>query len=95
MFFVREFPQLLLIFLVFILVLVMWRLLIIYETCVYNVQMGWRNDLMILCLGLITLALGIFSAILLLSISPLAKWYLLARHCMLCAIKCIYQVILL
>jgi hypothetical protein len=70
MFFVREFPQLPLILLVLILVLVLWRLLVIYGTYGYNVQMGWRNDLMILCLGLITLALGIFSAILLLSILP-------------------------
>jgi len=70
MFFVCEFPQFPLIFLVLILVLVLWRLLIIYETRGYNVQMGWRNDLMILCLGLISLALGVFSAILLLSISP-------------------------
>ncbi len=54
MFFVREFPLLLLIFLVFILVLILWRLLIIYATRGYNIQMGWRNDLLILCLGLIT-----------------------------------------
>lgn len=42
---------------------------ILWDT-VYNIHLGWRNDLMILSLGLITLALGIFSAILLLSISP-------------------------
>jgi len=68
--FVGEFHQLILIFIVLILVLVLWRLLIFYEIRVYNIHLGWRNDLMILSLGLITLALGIFSAILLLSISP-------------------------
>ncbi len=73
MFLVREFPQLLLIILVLILVLVLWRSVIINETRGYNIQMGWRNDLMKLCLGLITLALGIFSAILLLRISHLEK----------------------
>jgi hypothetical protein len=68
MFFVREFPPLLLIFLVLILVLVLWRLLIIYETRGYNVQMGWRNDLLVLFLALIAIAFGILSAILLLRI---------------------------
>ena len=60
MFFVREFPQLLLIILVLILVLALWRSVIINETHGNNIQMGCPNDLMILCLGLITLALGIF-----------------------------------
>jgi hypothetical protein len=68
MFFVREFPQLLLFFLVLILVLVLWRLLIIYETRGYNVQMGWRNDLLVLFLALITIAFGIFLAYFFLSI---------------------------
>ena len=68
MFFVHEFPQLLLIFLVLILVLVLWRLLKIYETHGYNVQMGWRNDLLVLFLAFIAIAFGILSAILLLRI---------------------------
>ncbi len=68
MFFVREFPQLILIFIVLILVLVLWRLLIFYEIRVYNIHLGWRNDLLVLFLAFIAIAFSILSAILLLRI---------------------------
>jgi hypothetical protein len=64
MFFVREFPQLILIFIVLILVLVLWRLLIFYEIRVYNIHLGWRNDLLVLFLAFIAIAFSILSAIL-------------------------------
>lgn len=59
---------------VFILVLVLWRLLRFYETSEYNIQRGWRNEILILFLSFLALALGIVSAILLMNISHYAMW---------------------
>ena len=55
---------------VIMLVLVLWRLLRFHETSEYNIQRGLRNDILILSLLFLALALGIDSAILLISIFP-------------------------
>jgi len=51
-----------------ILALLLWRLLKFYETSEFKIHWGWQNDLLILLLAWTALALGIFSAILLINL---------------------------